>query len=502
MNKFLAKDLGNVDFIPSLYDAFISISKKCDELSSHDFFKEISNIIFNYSLVSCRQNTNLNNEQLAKTKECLVIAVRLFDEACEENNWEKLLISLRIFDFFDQDYGLIEISKIPEDLKNKIVGILKTTDFEINFPKHTSYSEKEMLEILNNTKISTDYSEVIGIIDGIMDVFILQNVFWDIKSTWGILINFASCLDKKIILDVLNSTDSCKKIELFFSSLEKEFFCDMSFASELKNNYLVLRVFKYWLLSLEDKYWKFNKLEEIPDYTDYLTSMFLNSNLHLENYIEILRISHLKSYNYLLGRLVALHENFLHIYLNHISFGKEETQAFSLGFLEKTDCSADNVVTNTIEQIKSKFLAHEIHSYSNINFYTGFLDLFCYYFRIKNPDRNAYLKTLADYSEKILSEQNSWNHEAVKSVWVDLYYFCLTNIVGKYVFSENELRTVIPALFDERNEVIYDIKSLNVMRTLLMTPNKQIKINIKPNVLLQYLIEVEEKEMITKEQPQ
>ena len=496
MNKFLAKDLKNVDFISSLYDAFISISKKCDELSSHDFFKEISKIIFNYSLVSCRQNTNLNDKQLTKIKECLLIAVRLFDEACEENNWEKLLISLRIFDFFDQNYGLIKISKISKDLKNKIVGILKTTDFEINVLKNAQYHEKRMVEILHNAKMDADYSQIINI----FDIQICHSgAFYYEKSTWGFLINFAFYLDKKIMLDVLDSTDDYEKTELFLSSLEKEFFCDMSFASELKNNYLVLRVFKYWLLSLEDKYWKFNKLEEIPDYTDYLTSMFLNSNLHLENYIEILRISHLKSYNYLLGRLVALHENFLHIYLNHISFGKDETQAFSLGFLEKTDCSADNVVTNTIEQIKSKFLAHEIHSYSNINSGTGFLDLFFYYFRIKNPDRNAYLKTLAEYSEKILSEQNSCNHEAVTSVWVDLYYFCLSNIVGKYVFSENELRTVIPALFDERNEMIYDIKSLNAMRTLLMTPNKQIKIKIKPYVLLQYLIEVEEEEMITKE---
>ena len=89
MNKFLAEDLKNVDFISSLYDAFasiININKKCDERLLHDFCKEISEMIFNYSSVSCRQNTNLNDKQLTKTKECLLIAVRLFDEACEENN--------------------------------------------------------------------------------------------------------------------------------------------------------------------------------------------------------------------------------------------------------------------------------------------------------------------------------------------------------------------------------------------------------------------------------
>lgn len=494
MNKFLPEDLNNIDFVSSVYDALVSIEWKDDRQFSYYFFKKILELIYNYASVCYKQNTKLQNEQLAKIKECLLIAVRLFDEACEENNLKKLLISLCIFDFFDQNYGLIEISKISEDLKNKIAGVLKITSLKISISERAPYYEKRIIETLNDAKIIADYSKIINIFD-------LQicrsDAFQDEKCAWRVLINFVFCLDKEIVLDVLNNTDEYEKIELFLSSLDKEFFYDMSFASELKNNYLVLRVFKYWLLSLEDTYVRFNKLEEIPDYTDYLTSMFFNSDLHLEKYIDILRISHLKSYNYLLGRLVALHKNFLPIYLNKISFGKDETEAFSLGFSEKT---ADVTACEVIEQIKSKFLAHEIHSYSNINSGTGFLNLFCYYFRIKNPDRNAYLKTLAEYSEKILSEQNSWNHEAVTSVWVDLYYFCLSNTIGKYVFFENELKKVIPALFDERNEVIYDTESLSAMKTLLMEPNKQIKIIIKPYVLLQYLIEVEEEEMITKEQ--
>lgn len=483
--QFSINDLADCGATPDLYASLLLVCEKYKKQRDDSFFSELSKLIHEYTSVSRSQE--FNDNAMLKIKDCLAIAIQFFKEANNENNIAKLLVALHILDFFEQDYRLLDVKSIREDFRNKIVSVTEEIELKINIPDDASYSERKMMEVFNEAKAKNDYREVIGI----MDTLVYHSfVFTSLEHTCGVLIRFSFFLDKKSVLNILDKHEaSYEKIEAFLYALRNNVSSDIDFA--VHNNYLALRLFKYWLAFLEESYAKTNRLQEMPDYAEQMICVLSNSDLHIEKYIDVLRISYLKSYNYLMGRMVKTNASFLPLYINHISTGAEESEVFSKGFLERITEDTDEVaVCNVIESVKSAFFLKNVHSYTGINLHTGYLNLFACYFCIKYKDRISWLSALADYDCKIKNAQNSWNHESIAALWIDLYYFCLSNATRKFYFSETELKSAIPVLFDKRNELIYDAESFRTMTALLMSPDIHIKITMKSPTNSDVIIEI------------
>ena len=246
----------------------------------------------------------------------------------------------------------------------------------------------------------------------------------------------------------------------------------LNFILKLHNNYAIIRCVKYWLDHLDTKYKEFDDFGKMPDYTNILETILSNQDLRFENYIKVMRIYYSSCYNYLIGWLLAKNPEFLDTYLDNASFDFKLTRLFSLGFL-RNKVIDENLICDVVARVKSLFLKKEVHVSTNLNLLTGYLDLFIFYYNTENKTKKACLEKLIDFSNDIQKAQNSWNHENITALWVDFYYLCLSNKISKYVFSESELQSKVPVLFDRRNELMYSEKSLKVMRNFLIAPFEQ-----------------------------
>lgn len=86
---------------------------------------------------------------------------------------------------------------------------------------------------------------------------------------------------------------------------------------------------------------------------------------------------------------------------------------------------------------------------------------------------------LSEYSNEIQNLQNSWNHDYITKVWIDFYYFCLSNIYGQFVFDKVELQHSCPVLYDERNKLFYDATSIDNMKQLLLKPSEPLDLEFR-----------------------
>lgn len=478
--KFGSKDIENVavnqDFSVSLLD----ICKKYKNRITDSFFHDISKLLHEYTGLYFGQKTEVFDQQIIKAEECIHLAKIFFENATRERSIEQLLVALHILSFFEQGYGILDIFLIDAEFKDKIIMATREIDFKITVPDDAPYNEKKMIEVFVAAKDKKDFYEVIGI----MDSFIYHsNIFSEIKYTWGALINFTAFLDKQSILKILEDA-SFEKIDMFLFSLKNDYFAEPNF--NIKNNYLLLRMFKLWIEYLDDTYFKSVVNNVLPNCTTVLATLLLKADLHLENYLEVLRVHCLESFNYIMGQLLARDNSFLPIYLKYLSFGNNETSAFGIGFLRTfidSEGSIDkNVAFATVESIKDNYFEHEVHSYSAINLCTGYLELFGYFFYIKYNTKNLFLAKLSKYSAAIKEAQNSWNHDNITNLWVEFYYFCLANIYSKFVFTEQQLKNVSPVLFDERNKIFYDEKAIENMKILLTNPTLPLDLEFKTSV--------------------
>ena len=394
--SFTEKDLLDVSMNASLYESLEEICRSCSKKADDFFFHSISKVLHDFTGIYSQQLSELKAEEILKIKESVFLAVKLFREALDEVRIEKLLASLHILSYFEQDFSLLQFSLITDDFKKRIADVTKGINLIINVGDGALYNEKKMLEVLGKAKENKDFPEIMGIMDTLIHN---SNVFGKIKNCWGALINFTAFIDRSIIYDILENTDSYEKVDAFLFALKSDFFQNVNF--RLKNNYFLLRLFKFWL----------NSLEKSSNYTDELVEIFSDSLLKIEPYIGALRISNLASYNFLMGQLLSKNNSFLGIYINHISFGIKESQAFTRGFLQGSDSNdADkNLSLSVIEAVKNIFLEYAVESYSKIDSYTGFQDLFVYYWFEKNKSKNDFIKSLSDFSGKIKQLQDSWN---------------------------------------------------------------------------------------------
>ncbi|MBD5440372.1 MAG: hypothetical protein HDR33_05060 [Treponema sp.] len=472
--KLCHKDIENISLNSELYDSLLNICKKYAKKITDSFFSDISKVLHEYTGIYLGQKEESKNIQFSRVEECVFLANVFFEEASNEKSIEKLLITLHILFFFEQDYRLLNTSLICEDFKSIIIKVTKCIDLKINVPEDAPYNEKKMLEIFATAKEKKDFNEVIGVMDTLI---YHSDIFPRLKKTWGELINFVAFLDRNIVFSILEEAE-CEKIDAFLFTMHKKFFMNLNWS--ISNKYLLLRMFKLWIECINETYFKVTNDETVPDCSAVLKDLLLNPFLCLEDYLEVLRVQYSESFNYLIGQLLVKDNSFLPIYLNHLVFGIKETVAFSKGFLLSVDDNLDNeVICSTIESIKNKFFEHEVHDYSEINLYTGYLDLFGYYFSKRFNTREVFLKKLFDYSNKIQKLQSSWNQDDITKIWVEFYYFCLSNVNGKYIFSEQEIRQNCPILFDKRNKLFYDATSIDNMKKLLMKPSEPLDLEFK-----------------------
>lgn len=472
--KFSDNDIENISFNSELHDLLQNICIKYTKRITDSFFSDASKILHEYTGLYIGLKEELNVNQLSKIKECIFLAKVFFEEACKEKTIEKLLLALHILFFFGQDYRLLNTSLICEDFRNKIIKTAKGIELKINVPEEAPYNERKMLEVFSAAKEKNDFNEVIGIMDTLI---YHSNIFSRLKRTWGELINFVAFLDKNIIFSILEDA-GYEKIDAFLFSLHNDFFFDLNW--KVNNKYLLLRMFKLWIESIDEVFFKTSNDKTVPNYSNVLKNLLTNQNLYLESYIEVLRVQYFESFNYLMGQLIAKDNSFLSVYLNHLVYGVKETSAFARGYLWSFDDNIDkNVLYSTIESIKNNYFEHEVHSYSVINLYTGYLDLFANYFIRKFDTRAAFVEKLSEYSTEIQKMQNSWNQDDITKIWVEFYYFCLSNFYCKFSFSESVLMQVCPVLFDERNTLFYDSTSIDNMKHLLLTPSKSLDLEFK-----------------------
>ena len=472
--KISNKDIENIALNSKLYDALLNICNQYTKKITDSFFSDTSKVLHEYTGLNIWMKGELSETQFSKVKECIFLAKVYFKESCKENNIEKLLVTLHILFFFDQDYRLLNTSLICEDFENKIIKVTKCIDLRINVPEDAPYNEKKMLAVFVTAKEKNDFYEVIGVMDTLI---YHSDIFQKLKRTWGELINFVAYIDRGIIFNILEDA-GYEKIDSFLFTLNMDFFMNLNWT--VSNKYLLLRMFKLWIESINEKYFQIPNDETVSDYSDVLSNLLTNQTLCLADYFEVLRVKYSESFNYIMGQLLVKDNSFLTVYLNHLDFGIKETTAFSRGFLSSLDNNNDNeVVYKTIESIKNMFFEHEVHSYSEINLYTGYLDLFANYFRSKFDTRDSFLTKLFEYSNEIQKLQNSWNHDNITKVWVELYYFCLSNFYSKNIFTESEIQQSCPVIYDERNKLIYDAVSIDNMKQLLMNPTMPLELEFR-----------------------
>ena len=485
--QFLTEDLDGIGILPDLYASFIAVNKKYEGIFHNDFFRDISDLIHKHTSLYYHQDFISDENTILKIKDCLLISVKLFDEYTSEGDLGKLLISLHVLSFFRQNYNLLDISKINQSYKNKIIKFTTKSILGISVPNDAPYNEKEMVRKFNKAKKKNDLCEVIGIMDNLVHH---SKIFESLNHDWCYAVHFLFYLDKTSIIKILNSSIGYEKLEAFVYVLKDSLFEDPSFILKLHNNYATIRCVKYWLVHLDAKYKEFDDFGKMPDYTNILGTILSNQDLKFEKYINVMRIYYSGSYNYLIGWLIAKNPEFLDTYLDNVSFDFKNTSLFSLGFL-RSKVTDENLICDVVTRVKSLFLKKEVHILTDLNLLTGYLYLLIFYYNTENKTKNAYLKKLINFSNDIQKAQNSWNHENITALWVDFYYFCLSNNrINKYVFSESELQSKVPVLFDRRNELMYDEKSLKVMRNFLIAPSYEqtivMKNGIRGEVTLSY----------------
>lgn len=434
-------------------------------------FSKISKILFEYTSLYWHADFDLSNPNISKIKECLFMAYELYNQSVKEESIDKMIASIHILSFFSQDFTVLDITLISENFKTKICKLLDSLNIHISIPQDAPYNEKKLLEIFNNAKANNDYTTVLGIMDNLK---YHSNAFDSIETSWKSIIRFIEYLDIAYILKVLDYDTNFEKLETIFSSIDiSNYFL---YFTSFKNYYVMLRFIKYFFEFLDHQFDKKN-LINMPDYTNLVYSMLRRNDFDFSKYIEILRLQYSSTYNYICGWISSIDISFIDDYLKVVSFQIEETESFSMGFIHH--CSDDIDKINGIKKIEEFFFNHEIKEYTNINWDTGYIELFTYYYAKKLSSRTLYLNELKRLSDTIITLQNSWDFSKIMNNWIELLYISMSNIYTNYRFSKKELESNLPILFDKRNELKVESKTMDVIVKLLENPNQHIIIKLK-----------------------
>lgn len=473
--KFEDNDFNNCELNKSLdmsIQAFLN--KKKEQYIDNDFFHQIFEIVFKYTGNYRKKIFSKEDVNFELIKDCIYIAKYYFKEGVLERSIDKILLGVIIVDFFSQNFDILEIELNRTELVKLVSNLLTSLNINIGIPDDAPYNEKKLYEVYSEAKKENEYNKVISIMDSLK---YHSRAFDTFEYTWKILIQFVYYLDKNIILSTLLNEKSYEKIEILLSSIYiNDIFNDII---KSQNHYLIIRSSKYFFEELEEQYVRKNHLTDIQDYTDYLVVIFDNEKLCFTKYIDNIRINYLQSYNYLMGWLLSKQTKYNEYYISHLCFNGEQSAAFTLGYNSHL---TDNTDAEIVTEIEKSFFENEVKSFSPINLYSDFIDLFTYNYARSYSTREDFLQELKKCAEKIILIQNSWDFDNLQKYWIKIFYLSLSTIYTDFFFTDEEIKNNLPILFDNRNIIIQGKENIDVILTMLKNHLQNLKIHLKNTI--------------------
>lgn len=478
--EYLLNDIKNGNESAELFEAFKQILENPTKEINIDFFKQINAIIFNYTKINKNEflQINLPEEKIKKIKECLILSRKLYTESVNELSEKKLIISLLLLRFYEQSFLLLSDIKVSKNFLDKIIEMLKNVSITFNIKDDARYGEKKWLDAINEAKTLNDYSKMLKMMDELNNSPFL---FEGIESSWTIIFQWIWFIRHEIIIELI-TTMSPETVEVVFYSLKDEIH---NIVIHLPQNnpqkaYPVLRGFMLLFHCLEEKTRGENAitLQELPDCTDWIIEMFHNKIINIPEYIPAMRIAHLKSFNYYLGKAIAKDISLFNKFLSAIDLDAEVSVVFSESFLDNVNQNRKILFVGN--KIIYKYFSEKINTYDFTNKNIGCLGIIIQYFYLKYKTKEKYIKKLNKTSSMIIKIQSSWDFTNIKKFWIYLFYLAMANNYLEYHFTEKQLKEIIPIVFDEReriNQGYYCIDTIIALLTSFVEKIKLKKIN-------------------------
>lgn len=443
-------------------------------------FSSVCKIVRDYTGVYRNCVDLYTSEQKKKVAETISVANEILLQGCNENSIKEISVSLCIYDYFNKSY-MNEVS-VSDELKKKFKEYINSLKIDINVQDNASYNEKKSVENLYKAEQCADYKEILKFFDQIR---MHSNIFLHTEPSDILLVRFIWNVDKQIVIEKLVASNPFE-IEFFLYSLDGNILDIFSNLKLQENIYLELRIKMLIFHQLDFKgkdetaiYDLCRKMPK-PD----IGKLFDNFENELM-YISAMRISHLISFNYLLGTNISKYPDRLELYLNNADFGIRATKAFSRGILDTL--KDKNIMITLIEKIEKYFFENEIKSFDVVNKYTGYVDLFICEWCIEVHSKEDYIGRLQKIANCIESQQESWNQDTVINFWIALFYGILANKNLNYDYSDSEIQQYLPVLYDKRNELIHGESILSNMRNLLLNPKGikgiQMKVDFEDKIM-------------------
>ncbi len=473
--QFTKHDIDHILFPKELYQRFQEIEKECNGQVQDLLFSESDKAIFAYSNICCNKNSDLSNDKITKIKECISLAIYFYNDFIETFAITKLFFAIKIITYFSQNFDLLDTTLLTATHTDKINKLLDNMNFNMQIPKNAPYNERKLYSLFIEAIEKKDFLGILGIMDYLSHH---SNIFDKLNSTWRIFIQWIWFYDKEIVLNFLSRTQNFMNIEFIFQSLKNDIFTILSRLDDQTNCYVLLRGISIFFEELErTPYVSNNKFEKIPDYSDFLINSLHEHQREFRKYMQLLRISHLKAYNFTMGIVLAKNQNFLPFYIDFINTSFQPSYAFSKGFLN--NCTNPKTVVQVSEKIMYYFLENDAKHFDPINKASGYIDLFIKSIVITTASKEKYLEKLNDISSEIRFMENSWCQDKITVKWIYLFYHVLANEILKYNFSKDRIREAIPLLYDKRYELIYDKTAIDTMKNILSVPQNYKTITLK-----------------------
>ena len=319
-------------------------------------FSSVCKIVRDYTGVHRNCVDLYTSEQKKKVAETISVANEILLQGCNENSIKKIIASLCIYKYFNKSY-MNEVS-VSDELKKKFKEHINSLKIDINVQDNASYNEKKSVEKLYKAEQCADYKEILKFFDQIR---IHGNTFFHTELSVVLLVRFIWNVDKQIVIKRLIVSNPFE-IEFFLYSLYGNILDIFSNLKLQENIYLELRIKMLIFHQLDSKGKDETAIYDLcrkMSKTD-IGKLFDNFENELE-YIPAMRISHLISFNYLLGTYISKYPDRLELYLNNADFGIRATKAFSRGILDTL--KDKNIMITLIEKIEKYFFENEIKSF-------------------------------------------------------------------------------------------------------------------------------------------
>jgi hypothetical protein len=459
-----------------LYKQILSLDTKDRKTFKSDLFSAVCKILHDYTGTWKDKKNSIPNAAKVKISDCISVAVQLYNESVTEIDMFKTLSSLCIMDFCGQDIP-IQKDSLSEKYKAELIRIFSSLKTNIENSDNAPYDEQKTIELLIEAEKKSIYPRIFSIMDNIKNSGSIQ----EMEYSWILLIRFVWKIDQLLVLNKLEKADGINT-EFIFYALEGNLLEILSKYNWNDNAYPLYRGLMRLFHSYDEKICRNTMtMESIPDEcTELLFREISDKNLSYKSFSTAARLSHLKPYNYIWGKLCARHPECVQEYIESTDMGMDAGQAFESGYFSLEDC--DDNLSSVGKTIFDAFIKENESRIRNINYLTGYLNLFLWYFKIKLNTKELFLNECKRYNILIQSKQNSWIRESVFSNSASLFYIILSNKMNNLTFTENEIKESLPLLYDKRNELLITKEQMDLLKLLLLNPDNVHQITLKDSL--------------------